>query len=406
MTSVQSGLAPVRPVPPRTSLEILSTLPPVKQALPIRPAIDRVIRDIVREVRRAVPAYAQPQESDVSRVLVGSVERAAHQLVEAIGNPDADRAEWEKWFRNIGRLEYHEGRSMDALQTAVRVGARVGWRHIQATGTAAGMPASALFTMAEALFQYADDLSAVAIAGHAEAKARANGDLHQRRIRLLKLIVADPPIAPQAILEQAALSDWDVPERIAVVALERGEGQRELSSAELGRGVLADVASAEPCLVVPEPDRRLARVERAVSGWVAAVGPTVTLTEAPRSLDCARRVLGLARRGVLTNRRVLRCSEHLPTLAMYADEFVLEQVRAHALRPFAELTSKQRERLSETLAAWLHTRGGINEVADRLGVHPQTVRYRMNQVSELLGDRLDDPDERLMLEMALRTSMP
>uniref|UniRef100_UPI00373FE05C helix-turn-helix domain-containing protein n=1 Tax=Streptomyces rimosus TaxID=1927 RepID=UPI00373FE05C len=34
-------------------------------------------------------------------------------------------------------------------------------------------------------------------------------------------------------------------------------------------------------------------------------------------------------------------------------------------------------RLAETLLAWLETRGSAPEVAARLGVHLQTVRYRL-----------------------------
>jgi DNA-binding PucR family transcriptional regulator len=35
-------------------------------------------------------------------------------------------------------------------------------------------------------------------------------------------------------------------------------------------------------------------------------------------------------------------------------------------------------------------------------VHPQTVRYRVAKLRELLGNRLDDPDGRFELELAVR----
>jgi DNA-binding PucR family transcriptional regulator len=37
-----------------------------------------------------------------------------------------------------------------------------------------------------------------------------------------------------------------------------------------------------------------------------------------------------------------------------------------------------------------------------LHVHPQTARYRIAKLRELLGDQLDDPDARFELELALR----
>jgi PucR C-terminal helix-turn-helix domain len=40
--------------------------------------------------------------------------------------------------------------------------------------------------------------------------------------------------------------------------------------------------------------------------------------------------------------------------------------------------------------------------ARRLHVHPQTIRYRLRQVSGLFGDALTDPDARFRLLLALR----
>ena len=56
---------------------------------------------------------------------------------------------------------------------------------------------------------------------------------------------------------------------------------------------------------------------------------------------------------------------------------------------------------SETLRSWLLHHGRRDEVAAELFVHPQTVRYRMQQLRELYGDRLEDPDWVLRLTLAL-----
>jgi DNA-binding PucR family transcriptional regulator len=43
-------------------------------------------------------------------------------------------------------------------------------------------------------------------------------------------------------------------------------------------------------------------------------------------------------------------------------------------------------------------------VAATLGVHPQTVRYRMARLRELFGARLEDPEARFELSLALRVT--
>ena len=41
-------------------------------------------------------------------------------------------------------------------------------------------------------------------------------------------------------------------------------------------------------------------------------------------------------------------------------------------------------------------------MAAALDVHPQTVRYRIRQLRDLFGDRLEDPEGRFELALALR----
>jgi DNA-binding PucR family transcriptional regulator len=60
--------------------------------------------------------------------------------------------------------------------------------------------------------------------------------------------------------------------------------------------------------------------------------------------------------------------------------------------------------MSTTLLAWLEHQGRTDAVARALHVHPQTVRYRMARVRDLLGDALDRPERRFELELALRAS--
>jgi sugar diacid utilization regulator len=63
---------------------------------------------------------------------------------------------------------------------------------------------------------------------------------------------------------------------------------------------------------------------------------------------------------------------------------------------------RQVARLAETLLAWLESADNAGAAARRLHVHPQTVRYRVRQLTELFGDRLCDPEARFTLQVALR----
>ena len=44
-------------------------------------------------------------------------------------------------------------------------------------------------------------------------------------------------------------------------------------------------------------------------------------------------------------------------------------------------------------------------MASLLGVHPQTVRYRVHQIEQLFGDALADPQARFELELSVRAEL-
>lgn len=76
------------------------------------------------------------------------------------------------------------------------------------------------------------------------------------------------------------------------------------------------------------------------------------------------------------------------------------------LRPLLAETPNSREILSETLLAWLETRDSAPAIAGRLGVHPQTVRYRWKRINEIFGEALHDPDFIVQITMLLKASVP
>ena len=257
----------------------------------------------------------------------------------------------------------------------------------------------------EAIFVYLDELAAASARGYLDARSELADERDRRRRKLLDMILAEPPAAADAIAGIAKAAGWALPRRIAVIALgDRPPGDAAAVPA-LPPGALIDWGRREPCVLVPDPDGpgRLPRIEQAMLGWEAAMGPVVPLARANMSLRWARAALGLAARGVIGGRgRLVRCDEHLSTLLIFSDEELAGALRAAQLAPLERLRPAQQDRLAETLLAWLQHGSNANEVAVCVHVHPQTVRYRLRQVDDLFGDQLRDPDRRFELEIALR----
>ncbi|WP_170177935.1 PucR family transcriptional regulator [Thermomonospora umbrina] len=371
----------------------------------MRPHLDAVADDMITEIQARVREYDRPPDARSSGALRTAVERVLHHFVERVADPDGDPHSVIDFFHAIGRGEAGEGRSLDAMQSALRVGGLVAWRRISAGAVQLNVSPATLGAIGEALLSYQDELAAAAAAGHAQAQAAVAGETQRRRQRLLGLLLAVPPSTPESIADQAAVARWAVPRTVAAVAL--GEHRHDPLHPGFPSDILADLTRPTPSLVVPDPDGpgRAKLVDRALTNCLAAVGPTVPIAEAGRSMEWARRALALAERGIIptTGRTgVIRSVEHMSTLILFQDEELLSTLARLRLAPLAHLRASQQDRLAETLLAWLQSGRNANEVAMRLHVHPQTVRYRLRQLEELFGDRLLDPDLRFDLEIVLR----
>jgi hypothetical protein len=93
------------------------------------------------------------------------------------------------------------------------------------------------------------------------------------------------------------------------------------------------------------------------------------------------------------------------------DQILLRRLRAAASSarpptrgPVVELRRHDAEhatRYIETLWVWLLAQGDVSAAADRLEVHPNTVRYRLRKMAESTTLDLDRPEQRLAMIIAL-----
>ncbi|KDN18049.1 helix-turn-helix domain-containing protein [Amycolatopsis rifamycinica] len=375
---------------------------PTELARRFRPHADPLARRILEEVQHAVPEYAKPLEGEFGKMIVLAIEQAVIGCIDSIEDLTSTQDTWAKLFVEVGRRVHHDGGSLNSLQAAYRAGGRAAWRYVAELGQAHRFPAAVLCVGAEAIFAYVEEISSYSVEGYTLAQAMATGTLERRRRRLFELLLSTPPSSPATLATMAEAAQWPMPERVAVVALEPRTGQHPPPSPRLPEDVLLDLDGPEPCLLTPHPDRDLRGLEGRLPGWRAAVGPRVRPAEAATSLRWARRTLELLRRGLAGDGPVTHTADHLATHWLLIDRFLLDELSAKALAPFAGLTAKQQTRLAETLLSWLEHNGSTPEIAQALRIHPQTVRYRVSQLSELFGERLTDPARRLEIQMALR----
>ncbi|MDX6743771.1 helix-turn-helix domain-containing protein [Actinocorallia sp. A-T 12471] len=366
------------------------------------PFIGGVADQMIEEIKAGVPEFARMEPAYVTNIRT-AVEGALQHFVQLITDPDASLDKLTEVFRYIGWGEARVGRSLDDLQVAMRIGARVALRRITVESERHDLPRSSLGELAEAILLFLDELAAAASAGYHTASEQVAGEQTRRRRRLLDMLLSDQTPSSSALADAARDAGWRLPKAVAAVALRERRTEDYLQPA-LPPDVLMDLNRHEPCLVVPDPDgpgRRQA-LEKALRDWSAAIGPTVEPADLGNSLRWAREVLALAHRGVVPDDGLIRCVDHLPSLVVFKDEDLVWTVARARLAPLLDIRARHRDRLARTLLACLQNGFNATEVAARLHVHPQTVRYRLHQLEELFGEQLYDPEARMAFEMSLR----
>src|SRR2546430_9769739 len=177
---------------------------PASVADVIEPEIGALGDEMLTTIAHEVPEYARPLDGAFGRGIRTGISEALRQFVFLVRDPDAGREQSREVYLALGRGELRQGRSLDSLQAAYRVGARVAWRRLGEAGLRAKLAPEVLTRLAEAIFAYIDELSADSVEGYSEARSAAEGERPRRRRDLLSLLLHDPP--PDPVARDAALA--------------------------------------------------------------------------------------------------------------------------------------------------------------------------------------------------------
>lgn len=374
---------------------------PQEFAAIMRPELPSLIKEIGVEVTRAYPEYARLLSGPNGQAIRIGVEQSLSSFVDLVAEPSTSTSLRDDMCRRFGRFEAYEGRTMETLQGAYRLGARVALRRAKKVGRSYNFSPTLMLSFADALFTYIDELESLSREGFLEVQSQTGEQSEAMRRRLLHLILAGRPVPRSAIAELCEQTGWALPEEVTLVAVRTPAGLDRVSA---DRDVLADLSDPQPHLLIPGPldDARRTMLDHSLLGTRAAIGLTVPTALASDSIRWARRVLELVDAGVIDDAPVILCEDHLITLWLLSDPVLLDQLARRELAPIAGISATRRERLVETLRIWLDTRGTAAHMGELLDVHPQTVRYRMRNLESIFGEQLIDPESRFSTEAVLR----
>src|SRR5688500_11161317 len=142
----------------RPHLQVLSR---VRRELapPMRAALPALGDEVIAAIRDSVPEYHQPLEGRFGEAVRAGVGEALRRFVDDVERPAADAEGWRAVYENLGRGEFRQGRTLEALLAAYRLGARVSWRRVLDAASGAGANQAELASLAGANSAYIEGLS-------------------------------------------------------------------------------------------------------------------------------------------------------------------------------------------------------------------------------------------------------
>jgi hypothetical protein len=306
--------------------------------------------------------------------------------------------------QRVGDAVAGNAEPLEPLLHALRIGARVGWEAtLRASLEVGDVPLEELLPLAGQVFEYIDQLSsriAEAYARRVQADVRSQtlseGVLFEELVsgragagRVEALNIARPRVALALV---AGGADRASAQRVADTV--NGRLRARFPRAVVGHrnGLAVWLLAREP---MPQVLAAAAPAEDVAFG-ISAASEDVSLARAvDEAVVAARMGLELAAAG---GGRLQDFARIYPHAALRADPVALARCQAALLAPLGGKPA-----LLHTLRVWFEANRSISATARRVHLHRQSVIYRMQRISSLLGVSLDDAEALWRLEAAVRT---
>lgn len=374
-----------------------------------------LVEDMNAELLTDVPAIGE--NAEVRDALTSSTRSLLSTLLAEMSKDPTAEFTFPEAASEFARTLARHGHDLGLLMRLYRIGQRVFWARVLVEVTEQIADPDLRMQVLSFLWDQSSrvlerNLDALAAVHSEESERRLRGAL-ARRADTVQAILRGEPVGMELASQQlghnlhrvqTALVLWsegdaaDPAEQLESVAVEAAAAvgaPRPLTIRAEARVVWAWLATgADPPLEVirQAPTLRLAPQLRVAAGVPAAgvAGFRDSHREAVRAQAVAGAVAESAQVTCYADVEVLSC--------LSGDDPALRSLVVRELGGLAG-TGSGLQRLRETALAYLRAGGSARAAASELGVHKNTILYRLRQVDELLGHPVDE--RRLPLELAL-----
>lgn len=278
---------------------------------------------------------------------------------------------------------------------------------------------------------YENACSAIAI-DLLKQKGLSETDQKMRRDFFRDLLFANGNISPETLHRRATYLGYQLSSSYWAIVVEFDSVQNEELLPEMVKrlvGTLNSLLSFRQALVISqvqgatilypvkenqpnlEKVRHLAetirqKITTSLEGWTVSIGIGelyADLLSIPRSYKEGQHAVKIGR--ALHGNNNISCFAELGIYRMllqFAQSQNPNEFFCEALERLLEYDQQADKELVKTLAAFLECNGNLTETSDRLFIHRNTLKYRLERIRDITQIDLDDSENRLMLHLGLK----
>jgi hypothetical protein len=354
---------------------------------------------MVTTFRDGIPGYQRLSEPVLAGQILGVSRRNVDLFFRSVLEGRSPTHEDMATFRESAKDRATEGMPLEDLLHAYRLGGRIALHELEETALPEERPA--LLYGAELLMDYVDRVSSAVSQAYLDERQHLVSE-EERALRTLLDALVDgdkPPIEVRGLADRLgfALRERYRPFAAAVNGAE-GRRHSELAAELRVRGALALTEGVRVAGLAP--DGAVPLHPAADPNLVLAIAPPLPRAALAKALDDMRLLADLGLR--LGRRGVLEPDEMIPELLLASAPRAADALRRRVLAPLETLRPARATDLIDTLVAHVAEKLDRRRTAERLHVHPNTLDYRLRQILELTGLDVHDPDDLVLVVLALR----
>lgn len=340
---------------------------------------------VVERVRSEMPSFeAVPRDEHLE-----SVAAALELVVRArMENPKASLEGGSEQLWEMGERRARQGVPVDDLLRSWRIGIEETTAHARVAAEGIGAQPDELFDLFQESFGMADGAMVSVADGHKRDPGPADAGVERRTAFVQGALLG----TLQTEDLHSGFASMNLDPLVSYQAFRaRGDDPGDLEALEAALEI--DLAGSQPIGVVAVLENELAGfcsrpLARGVLPLIA-VGPEVPVAELPSSYRAAGRVLAAAETfGMLGVHDLTSAGLHA---AVIEDAELGDALHGLLVAPVRSQAGG--EDVIASVREWLAAGMRVDPAAERLFVHPNTVRYRLRRYEELTGAELAETED-------------